>query len=57
MKFFLEKIEHGLGIYISDVFKLEITYCPICDVIQMFGLPDLAPYVCEADWQVAKENE
>jgi hypothetical protein len=41
----------------SDVFKLEITYCPICDVIQMLGLPDLAPYVCEADWQVAKENE
>ena len=41
----------------SDVFKLKITYCPICDVIQTLGLSGLAPFVCEADWQVAKENE
>ena len=41
----------------SNVFKLEITYCPICDVIKMLGLAELAPYVCEADWLVAKENE
>jgi hypothetical protein len=41
----------------SDVFQLKITYCPICDVIQTFGLSDLAPFVCDADWQVAKENE
>lgn len=40
-----------------DVFKLEITYCPICDVIQAIGLSGLAHFVCEADWQVAKENE
>jgi len=41
----------------SDEFKLKITYCPICDVIQTFGLSGLASFVCEADWQVARENE
>jgi hypothetical protein len=41
----------------SEVFKLNVTYCPICDVIKAFGLSDLTPFVCEADWQVAKENE
>lgn len=40
-----------------DVFKLKITYCPLCDVMQTLGLSGLAPFVCEADWQVAKENE
>lgn len=41
----------------SDVFALKITYCPLCDVMQALGLPGLAPFVCEADWQVARENE
>lgn len=41
----------------SDVFKLNVTYCPICNVIKTFGLSDLTPFVCEADWRVAKENE
>ncbi|MFA6977728.1 MAG: L-2-amino-thiazoline-4-carboxylic acid hydrolase [Ignavibacteriaceae bacterium] len=41
----------------NDVFKLNVTYCPICDVIKTFGLSDLTPFVCEADWRVAKENE
>ncbi len=41
----------------SDIFELNVTYCPICDVIKTFGLSDLAPFVCEADWQVAKENK
>lgn len=41
----------------SELFELRITYCPICDVIQSFGLYDLAPFVCEADWQIAKENK
>ncbi|MBA4421665.1 MAG: hypothetical protein C0390_01040 [Syntrophus sp. (in: bacteria)] len=40
-----------------NTFKLNITYCPICDVIKAVGLSGLAPFVCEADWQVANENK
>lgn len=40
----------------DNVFKLNITYCPLCDVIGALGLPGLAPYICEADRQVATEN-
>lgn len=41
----------------SEVFELKITYCPICDVIKTLGLSELAPFVCEADWQVADDNK
>jgi hypothetical protein len=41
----------------SEVFKLKFTYCPICDVYQLFKLSGLTHYACEADWKVAKENE
>jgi len=41
----------------SEVFKLNVTYCPICDVIKTFGLSGLTPFTCKTDWRVAKVKE
>lgn len=41
----------------SNVFKLHIYNCPFCEVIIKSGLPELAPYLCQGDWEDAKENQ
>ncbi len=40
----------------SDVFQLHITNCPFCEVLNNFGFEKLSKYVCEGDWEIAKEN-
>lgn len=40
----------------GDVFEMNIRYCPICDVMKMMRLPEMTQFVCDADWQVAREN-
>lgn len=41
----------------DDVFEMNIKYCPICDVMKILHLSELTHFVCDADWQVAKENK
>jgi hypothetical protein len=40
----------------KDVFKLKVMNCPFCEAIMLSGLKELAPYVCQGDWEKAREN-
>jgi hypothetical protein len=40
----------------NDTLKIKVGHCPICEVFNMAGLPDLNPYFCQADWAKAEEN-
>lgn len=40
----------------NDVFKLHIYNCPFCEAFNNLGLSKLSPYICEGDWEIAKEN-
>ena len=39
-----------------NTFKLQVTNCPFCEALAMLGLKELGPYLCQADWEVAKDN-
>jgi hypothetical protein len=39
-----------------DVIRLRVSNCPFCEVLSGVGLETLSPYVCEADWAIAREN-
>ncbi len=41
----------------GNVFKLHVYNCPFCEAIIKSGLPELAPHLCQGDWEVAKENQ
>ncbi|WP_028584433.1 L-2-amino-thiazoline-4-carboxylic acid hydrolase [Desulfogranum mediterraneum] len=40
----------------KDVFELYISNCPFCEILNSFGLSTLSRYVCEGDWEIAKEH-
>ncbi len=40
----------------NDVFKLHVSNCPFCEALNRLGMSKLSPYVCEADWAIAREN-
>jgi len=40
----------------NDVFKLHVSNCPFCEVLNKFGLTRLSAYVCEGDWAIAQDN-
>lgn len=40
----------------GDGVEMKVTYCPICDTLKTLGLSGATPFVCQADWEVAKEN-
>lgn len=40
-----------------DVFQLNVKNCPFCETAIKLGLPELGPYFCQGDWEVAKENK
>lgn len=39
-----------------DTLKLNIENCPFCEAFGNLGLPEMAPYVCQGDWEMALEN-
>ena len=41
----------------DDLIKLKVLNCPFCEVIQFFGYKEMAPYVCKADWKLAKQYQ
>jgi len=41
----------------NDMIALRYGNCPICEAITSLGLPELAPYFCQSDWEIAKEND
>lgn len=36
--------------------ELKITNCPFCETLQRLGCPELGPYVCQGDWEMARQN-
>ncbi len=39
----------------NDTIQFNFTYCPFCAVLMKCGYSDLAPYVCQGDWEAAKD--
>lgn len=40
----------------GDIFKLHLSNCPFCEVLNSFKLGRLGAYICKGDWAVAQEN-
>jgi hypothetical protein len=40
----------------SDTLKLKIENCPFCEAFCHLGLAEMAPYVCQGDWEIAADN-
>lgn len=40
----------------NDRIQLKIDNCPFCEVFQTAGLQGMAPYICNADWKLARES-
>lgn len=36
--------------------KLHITNCPFAEMAARLGYPDPGPFICQGDWEVAKDN-
>jgi predicted hydrocarbon binding protein len=41
----------------DDMLKIKVTNCPFCESLKDVGCSDLAPYVCQGDWEVASDNQ
>jgi hypothetical protein len=41
----------------SDTFGVKVFNCPFCEAFIKLGTPELAPYVCQGDWEKAKSNQ
>lgn len=50
--FFDVRVEQDDG----DTLQLHVTDCPFCEVFIGAGLGEMGPYVCQADWDMAKCN-
>ena len=40
----------------EDTIELKIDNCPFCESIRQMGISELCPYVCQGDWEFAKDN-
>ena len=40
----------------DDKIQLKIDNCPFCEVFQALGYQGMAPYICDADWKMARDN-
>lgn len=40
----------------ADLFQVRIANCPFYEVLAAVGLRELGPYLCEGDWEKAREN-
>ena len=40
----------------KNTLKLHMTNCPFCEVSNHLGLSEFGPYICQGDWEVAKDN-
>ncbi len=58
-KFWLWKLFYDIEISIenTDIFKLHLSNCPFCEVLNTFGLSNLSSYICEGDWAIANDNK
>jgi hypothetical protein len=58
-KFWLWKLffDFSIGKNTTDILQLNITYCPIQDMLKNLYFPELTLFVCDADWKIANENE
>lgn len=57
-RFWLWRILYDIDITkeTKDCIMLRVSNCPFCEVLNVIGLKELSPYVCEGDWAIAREN-
>jgi hypothetical protein len=57
-KFYIWKLFYDIEITeeTDDIFKLHVSNCPFCEVLNTFGLSKLSAYACDGDWAIAKDN-
>ena len=39
-----------------DEVTLHVAHCPVMDILTLFRLTNLKPYVCQGDWEFANDN-
>jgi hypothetical protein len=57
-RFWLWKLFYDIAVVQEDqnTFGLRVGNCPFCEAFNSFGLSALGPYLCQGDWEIAKEN-
>lgn len=41
----------------QDKIEFRFQFCPVTEMLKLFGLSDLCKYSCAGDWKLAKENK
>lgn len=56
--FWMWKLIYNVGVKEDneDILKLNIRNCPFCELLPVFGIPELSSHVCQGDWEFAKDN-
>ena len=39
-----------------NIFKINVYHCPFCEAFRKLGVSEMGPYLCQGDWETAKEN-
>jgi hypothetical protein len=39
-----------------DTFRIHVQNCPFCEAFNSLGMSQMGPYLCQGDWEVAKEH-
>jgi hypothetical protein len=39
-----------------DTFKINVHNCLFCEAFRKLGMSQMGPYLCQGDWEMAKEN-
>jgi len=53
----LMKPLYDISVEHEDNEKIAFRYanCPMCEAVIALGLPELAPYFCQSDWEIARD--
>lgn len=39
-----------------DTFKIHVQNCPFCEAFNRLGVSQMGPYLCQGDWEMAREH-
>ena len=56
-KFWLWKplFDYSISYEDSNIVKLYVSNCPFYEAFDKLGLREMGPYICQGDWEIAKE--
>ncbi len=57
-KIWFMKPLYDIAVFHLDRDKIVLNYanCPLCEGFSSLGLTELSPYLCQGDWEIAKDN-